>query len=82
MYHYKDCGFPNIFIINGYDEYECSEWGLGVAIYDVYGLQNLIDTAIKRDDAEKKENHYFLFVDSQWVEMKKKEKKDVTKMVK
>lgn len=73
MYHYKDCGFPNIFIINGYTDNLYSEWGLSNSIQDVYGLQSLIETVTKTDDAEKKENRYFLYVDLRWVEMKKKE---------
>ena len=45
MYHYTSCGLPNIFLKNGYEEYD-TPYGKGVAIEDVAGLHKAIALAI------------------------------------
>ncbi|MBV0932375.1 helix-turn-helix domain-containing protein [Marinobacterium weihaiense] len=45
MYHYTSCGLPNIYLKNGFKEYE-TPYGKGVAIEDVPGLHKAIAMAI------------------------------------
>jgi putative transcriptional regulator len=44
MYHYRECGLPNVYLANGYREVE-TEYGRGICIEDVEGLH----LAIARD---------------------------------
>jgi len=41
MYHYRECGLPNVYLANGYREIETPH-GRGVAIEDVHGLYKVI----------------------------------------
>ena len=41
MYHYRECGLPNVYLINGYREVKTPE-GSGIAIEDVEGLHMTI----------------------------------------
>lgn len=41
MYHYRECGLPNVYLINGYREIETPH-GRGVAIEDVENLHMTI----------------------------------------
>lgn len=41
MYHYRECGLPNVYLINGYREIE-TPYGRGVSIEDVAGLHMAI----------------------------------------
>ncbi|MEW5251646.1 helix-turn-helix domain-containing protein [Microbulbifer sp. 2201CG32-9] len=41
MYHYKNCGLPNIFLENGYTKRETA-YGEAVAIHDLKGLHKAI----------------------------------------
>lgn len=41
MYHYRECGLPNVYLINGYREVETPH-GRGVAIEDVENLHMTI----------------------------------------
>lgn len=41
MYHYKECGLENIYLVNGYVEH-ATKWGPGVSIDDAEGLHRAI----------------------------------------
>ena len=41
MYHYQECGLPNVYLINGYREV-ATPHGRGIAIEDVDGLHRTI----------------------------------------
>ena len=49
MYHYRECGLPNVYLVNGYREIKTPE-GSGIAIEDVEGLH----MAIARDIVDTK----------------------------
>src|SRR3981081_3052180 len=45
MYHYRECGLPNVYLENGYHEIE-TPYGRGVSIEDVEGLHIAIAHAL------------------------------------
>jgi putative transcriptional regulator len=45
MYHYRECGLPNVYLLNGYREIE-TPYGRGVSIEDVEGLHMAIAHAL------------------------------------
>ena len=45
MYHYRECGLPNVYLMNGYREIE-TPYGRGVSIEDVKGLHMAISHAL------------------------------------
>jgi putative transcriptional regulator len=45
VYHYKQCGLPNVWLANGYTVHE-TPYGKGVSIKDVDGLHRVIGQAI------------------------------------
>jgi putative transcriptional regulator len=45
MYHYRECGLPNVYLVNGYREIE-TPYGRGVSIEDVEGLHMAIAHAL------------------------------------
>jgi len=45
MYHYRECGLPNVYLVNGYREIE-TPYGRGVSIEDVKGLHMAISHAL------------------------------------
>jgi DNA-binding transcriptional regulator YiaG len=45
MYHYRECGLPNVYLVNGYREIE-TPYGRGVSIEDVEGLHIAIAQAL------------------------------------
>src|ERR1700738_5263066 len=45
MYHYRECGLPNVYLVNGYRETE-TPYGRGVSIEDVEGLHMAIAQAL------------------------------------
>jgi DNA-binding transcriptional regulator YiaG len=45
MYHYRECGLPNVYLVNGYREAEMP-YGRGVSIEDVEGLHMAIAQAL------------------------------------
>jgi putative transcriptional regulator len=45
MYHYRECGLPNVYLLNGYREIETPH-GLGVSIEDVEALHTAISQAL------------------------------------
>ena len=45
MYHYTESGLENIWLVNGYDEYDTLE-GKGVGIHDIDGLHHVIAQGI------------------------------------
>src|SRR6266702_8710684 len=49
MYHYRECGLPNVYLVNGYREIEARH-GRGVSIEDVKGLQMAIALALVEEE--------------------------------
>ena len=47
MYHYRECGLRNVWLVNGYDEQDTS-YGPGIAIHDVEGLHRVIARSVIR----------------------------------
>jgi DNA-binding transcriptional regulator YiaG len=47
MYHYKGCGLPNVWLVNGYTVHD-TPYGKGVSIADVDGLQRVIARELVR----------------------------------
>jgi putative transcriptional regulator len=45
MYHYQECGLPNVYLSNGYTEH-ATDWGAGIAIADVAGLHRTIGLSL------------------------------------
>jgi DNA-binding transcriptional regulator YiaG len=45
MYHYRESGLPNVYLVNGYRETE-TPYGRGVSIEDVEGLHTAIAQAL------------------------------------
>jgi DNA-binding transcriptional regulator YiaG len=45
MYHYRESGLPNVYLLNGYREIE-TPYGPGVSIEDVEGLHMVISHAL------------------------------------
>lgn len=45
MYHYNECGLPNIFLVNGYRQEE-TDYGPAVTIDDIEGLHRTIGEAL------------------------------------
>ena len=41
MYHYRECGLRNVWLVNGYDEHD-TPYGLGVAIHDLEGVHHAV----------------------------------------
>lgn len=41
MYHYREIGLRNVWLVNGYDEHE-TPYGKGISIHDVEGLHRTI----------------------------------------
>ena len=49
MYHYRECGLPNVYLVNGYREIE-TRHGRGVSIEDVEGLHMAIAHALVEEE--------------------------------
>jgi len=47
VYHYTECGLPNVWLQNGFTIHE-TPYGQGVSIVDVSGLHRLIGTTLAR----------------------------------
>lgn len=45
MFHYKGCGLPNVYLVNGYTKVD-SPYGKGVTIHDIPGLHKVIASAV------------------------------------
>ena len=49
MYHYKECGLDNVFLLNGFKEHE-TEYGKGISFTCIEGLHKAISLHIIRRD--------------------------------
>jgi len=48
MYHYKECGLKNVWLVNGF-EIKKTPYGKRVSITNLPGLHKLIDQLVARD---------------------------------
>src|SRR6266702_4376017 len=49
MYHYRECGLSNVYLVNGYREIE-TPYGRGISIEDVEGLHMAIAHALVEEE--------------------------------
>lgn len=50
-YQYKECGLPNIFLVNGFESKDSDKYGRGLIIHDLKGLHRAIGLDLSEQPA-------------------------------